>query len=80
MKTYSYISRTVKTENMSTSFSWDPDPLYFAFRDEVPGRVRMHTHRLNWEDWIKIDDSYPDQMRLRNEIVQRQKVAEANKW
>ena len=51
-------------------FDWDEDPLYFAFHNEVPGKVRMHTKRLDWEDWIKIDRTYTAQMSLRRELLE----------
>ena len=51
------------------NFNWEPDPMYFAFRAEIPGKVRMHTKRLKWDDWVKIDNTYPDQMNLRKEIL-----------
>ena len=48
---------------------WDEDPLCFIFHNEVPGKVKMHTKRLDWEDWIKIDNTYPAQMKLRQQLL-----------
>ena len=44
---------------MEKSFDWDQDPLVFIFHKEMPGKVKMMTHRLKMKDWIKIDKTYP---------------------
>lgn len=59
----------LKVEEIEKKFSWAEDPLYFIFNNEIPGKVRMHTKRLEWEDWIKIDQTYPAQMVLREELL-----------
>ena len=58
---------------MEDSFSWEPDPLYFIFNSEIPGKVRMHTKRLDMVDWIKIDKTYPAQMKLKEELIKTKK-------
>lgn len=50
---------------------WEKDPLYFVFKKEVKGKVKMHTKRLDMKDWIKIDKSYLAQMELRKEIMKQ---------
>ena len=50
---------------------WEKDPLYFVFKNEVKGKVKMHTKRLDMKDWIKIDKSYLAQMELRKEIMKQ---------
>ena len=56
-------------KHLQDKFQWDEDPLVFIFNDEVPGKVKMHTKRLEWDDWIKIDKTYPAQMKLREELL-----------
>ena len=56
-------------KHLQDKFQWDEDPLVFIFNDEVPGKVKMHTKRLEWNDWIKIDKTYPAQMKLREELL-----------
>lgn len=58
---------TVK--ELEGKFSWEDDPLYFNFHNEIPGKVRMHTRRLQWDDWIRIDRTYPAQMKLREKLL-----------
>lgn len=41
-------------------FEWDEDPLVFIFNDEIPGKVKMLTRRLDLHEWIKIDKTYPE--------------------
>ena len=48
-----------KWMKMEQSFEWEEDPLVFIFHNEMPGKVKMMTHRLNMKDWIKIDKTYP---------------------
>jgi len=43
--------------------------LIFIFKDEVPGRVKMHTKSFNLNNWIYIDKTYPEQMALRQELL-----------
>lgn len=47
---------------------WDADPLIFNFHNEIPGKVKMHTRKMEMEDWVKIDQSYPDQMKERQRL------------
>ena len=49
---------------------WDPDPLYFIFKKDVPGVAKMHIHKLDLKDWVKLDSSYYDQMRLRKQLME----------
>ena len=60
-------------EELEDQFSWEEDPLYFIFNNEIPGKVRMHTKRLDWNDWIKMDKTYPAQMKLRQELLETTK-------
>ena len=60
-------------EEQEKAFSWETDPLYFIFHNEIPGKVRMHTRKMEWEDWIKIDKTYPAQMKLREELLESTK-------
>ena len=53
------------TEN---DIEWEKDPLVFIFNDEIPGKVKMHTRRLDFKEWIKIDKTYPEQMELKKEL------------
>ena len=53
------------TEN---DIEWEEDPLVFIFNDEIPGKVQMHTRRLDFKEWIKIDKTYPEQMALKKEL------------
>ena len=54
-------------------FEWDDDPLVFIFNDEIPGKVKMHTRRLDLHEWIKIDKTYPTQMALKKEYWEKYK-------
>eukprot|EP00111_Clytia_hemisphaerica_P000604 TCONS_00001747-protein len=51
-----------------SSIPWDDDPLVFNFHNEIPGKVKMHTRSMKLEDWVKIDKSYPDQMKERQRL------------
>jgi len=53
---------------MQTEFKWEKANNDFVFKREIPGRVRMHTRRLGMEDFIRIDKTYPDQMRLKKDL------------
>ena len=57
------------TKEHLNSFTWEKDPLYFIFHEWLPGKVKMHTKKMEWDDWIKIDDTYYDQMKLRRELL-----------
>ena len=48
---------------------WEADPLYFIFKNEVPGVVKMHIHKLDPKDWIKLDATYYGQMKLRKQLM-----------
>jgi len=73
-----------------TDIKWEPDPRIFIFKYDAPGRTKMHVHRLKLKDWVKIDNTYPDQMALRKELWEKRKdkiletntdeSAEACKW
>eukprot|EP01126_Amoeba_proteus_P037165 TRINITY_DN3819_c0_g1_i5.p1 TRINITY_DN3819_c0_g1~~TRINITY_DN3819_c0_g1_i5.p1 ORF type:complete len:418 (-),score=103.33 TRINITY_DN3819_c0_g1_i5:622-1875(-) len=42
----------------------------FLFTKEIPGRVRMQTSPLDFfQDWIMIDETFNDQMKLRNKLL-----------
>ena len=47
-----------KWSQVESLFKWDDDPLVFIYHKEIPGKVKMMTHRLNMKDWIKIDKTY----------------------
>ena len=48
-----------KWKKVESSFNWEEDPLVFIFHREIPGKVKMMTHRLDMKkDWIKIDKTY----------------------
>jgi len=51
--------------NTNCEIPWDEDPLVFNFHNEIPGKVKMHTRKLELDNWVKIDKSYPDQMKER---------------
>jgi len=57
---------------INKTFNWEPDPLTFPFHDVIPGKVKMHTKKLDLKDWIRIDDTYPTQMNLRNKLMDEQ--------
>ena len=46
-------------------------PLVFIFNEAVPGKTKMHTKQLELNDWVKIDKSYPSQMRLKKELIKK---------
>lgn len=56
-----------------TNIEWEEDPLVFIFNDEIPGKVKMHTRRLQMNEWIKIDKTYPAQMNLKKELWKQHK-------
>lgn len=55
---------------MAAEILWEEDPCYFVFNDHIPGKVKMHTRRLDLKDWIRIDKTYPGQMRLRKKLIE----------
>ena len=57
-------------KDIEEAFDWDADPRVFIFNNEIPGKVRMHTRRLEWDDWVQIDKTYPMQMKLRESLLQ----------
>ena len=63
----------LSVDQLENKFDWEPDPLYFIFNQEIPGKVRMHTKRMDWKDWIKIDRTYPAQLRLRGKLLETRK-------
>ena len=61
-----------------SEFSWDADPVFLAFRDDIPGKVRMHTHKMDWKDWVRIDKTYPEQIRMRKKLTEEKLVRKGN--
>jgi len=57
----------------ASEIEWDEDPMVFIFNDEIPGKVKMHTRRLDMKEWIKIDKTYPAQMALKEELWKKHK-------
>lgn len=53
---------------MTEHIEWDEDPLVFNFHNEIPGKVKMHTRKLDLKDWVRIDKTYPDQMKERRRL------------
>ena len=51
-----------------TDIKWEADPRVFIFHDELPGKSKMHVRRLNLDNWVRIDQTYPDQMALRKDL------------
>ena len=62
-------AESIDVEELEKSFDWEEDPLVFIFNNEIPGKVKMHTRTLNLDDWVKIDKTYPAQMKLRKELL-----------
>lgn len=59
-------------ENMDTevSIEWEEDPHVFVFKEEVPGKVKMHVKRLDLNNWVRIDKTYPFQMEARRKLYE----------
>lgn len=55
-------------KNYAETIKWDEDPLVFNYHNEIPGKTKMHTKRLELEDWVKIDKSYIGQMNERKRL------------
>lgn len=47
---------------------WDEDPCIFIFKDEIPGKMKMHVKNLDLYDWVRIDATYPKQMAVKQEL------------
>ena len=63
-------SKKIDVDSVQMSFEWEDDPLFFVFKNEIPGKVKMHTRPLKSDDWVFIDRTYPAQMKLRRELLQ----------
>lgn len=50
--------------------TWDEDPCIFIFRDEIPGKHKMHVKNLDLHDWVRIDESYFGQMETKNKLYE----------
>lgn len=63
-------AESIDVKALEESFEWEEDPLVFIFNNEIPGKVKMHTRSLNLDDWVKIDKTYPAQMKLRRKLLE----------
>lgn len=48
---------------------WEDDPNTFIFHNEKDGKVKMHLFPLDLDDWIRIDSTYPAQMKQRKQLL-----------
>lgn len=50
--------------------TWDDDPYIFMFKDESPGKIKMHMKSLDLHNWVRIDKTYKGQMLARKKLYQ----------
>lgn len=51
------------------STKWEKDPLSLCFTDEVVGKHRMHIRKFDLHDWLRIYNTYIDQMKVKHDIL-----------
>ena len=49
---------------------WEDDPYVFVFKDEIPGKTKMHVKNLDLQNWVRIDNTYPKQMHARKKLYE----------
>ena len=49
---------------------WEEDPYVFIFKDEIPGKTKMHVKNLDLHNWVRTDSSYPKQMYARKRLYE----------
>ncbi|XP_065653890.1 uncharacterized protein LOC136080756 [Hydra vulgaris] len=54
-------------------FNWEPEAKIFVFHEEVIGKPKMHTKRLDLHDWIKIDNTYVAQQQLKKTLLKTER-------
>ena len=59
---------------MTTAINWDEDPYVFVFKDEIPGKVKMHIKNLDLHHWVCIDKTYPKQMAVKSRLYETNKA------
>jgi len=74
-----------KTAKASGSMiTYEKDPNYFIFKNEVPHIIKMHVQPLELRDWIRVDATFPDHMALRCSILadssKRSEVVVSSAW
>ena len=60
--------KIVKKMTNETNIMWEEALNLFIFNDEIPGKIKMHTRKLDLNNWVKIDKTYPAQMKLKAEL------------
>ena len=49
---------------------WEKVDKYFIFHENVKHKVKMHTRRLDLQDWVKLDETYPIQMGVKAGLLE----------
>ena len=57
---------SIKTDDIT----WEDDPYIFIFKDEIPGKTKMHVKNLDLHNWVLTDNTYPDQMSARKRLYE----------
>lgn len=69
----------IDVERVEKSFTWetfeDGRPYLGTYKQEIPGRVKMMTRRLDLQDWVKIDHTYASQQREKERLLETKKDA-----
>jgi len=64
----------IDVKKVESAFDWesfkDGKPYLGTYKQEVKGRVKMMTQKLNLDDWIKIDSTYPSQQREKERLLE----------
>ena len=64
----------IDVEHVENSFSWetfkDGLPYLGTYKNEIPGRVKMHTQKLDLENWVKIDRTYASQQHEKEKLLE----------
>jgi len=64
----------IDVEKVENSFEWetfkDGKPYLGTYRQEMKGRVKMHTQKLDLENWVKIDKTYASQQREKERLLE----------
>ena len=52
------------------SVEWEKVDKYFIFHENVKHKLKMHTRRLDLQDWVKLDETYPIQMKVKTGLLE----------
>ena len=57
------------SQRLPADIQWEEDPNTFIFHNEKDGKIKMHVFPLELDDWIRIDATYPEQLRQRLDLL-----------